>query len=545
MNGGGTLLFVATYLAAAGSSIPHPRVEQDGHDRAGDSRAAVEAFEKSLIAPPTLPPLDEEAKDDGSFPPFVIEVELADERMLPLLVLVPPDYDPSRRWPVMLAMHGGPTDSARSAFRGAVRMLDVWRTSAAKAGWVVAAPAMTHVVAHAARTADELPYEILRVDHMESLLGALTARVAVDPNRFVSTGISLGSNFSIAFAASRPDRFAAIVPVSTEGESRERLLRNLAHVPVFVLEGELDPNIRDIQGPRTMAHIETRLGHDIVYRELEKRGHESFSAFYPEVLEWLGERPRRAYPREIVRVPHRGIVPVARRVHWIESDTRRGLIRARATTRHRIEIEARWARSVRVFLTDHLVDLDHPVQIVVNGELMFEDRLDRSIAFAREGVAATNDPGRVYPASVSVDVPASLDSLVRARELAARFEPRAPAGTLSFWEMYAARALERWFPPLQMETTAISLEASTGTESAGLRVDAIAPGSLFHDAGVRAGDVLIGVDGEPFFSDSSVEELRHWLMREASPVARDIRVEVKRGEEALAFHASLALDFAN
>ena len=46
---------------------------------------------------------------------------------------------------------------------------------------------------------------------------------------------------------------SAIVPVSTEGDSREHLLRNLKTVPVYLLEGSQDRNIRTITGPRALS----------------------------------------------------------------------------------------------------------------------------------------------------------------------------------------------------------------------------------------------------------------------------------------------------
>src|SRR5438477_397534 len=83
-------------------------------------------------------------------------------------------------------------------------------------------------------------------EQARAVIAALRARYRINPDRIVSTGISLGSNYSIAFAASHADWLSAIVPVSTEGDSRELLLRNLRNVPVYVLEGSLDRNIRAI-----------------------------------------------------------------------------------------------------------------------------------------------------------------------------------------------------------------------------------------------------------------------------------------------------------
>ena len=504
------------------------------------TREAIETLERQLLAalPPASPQEVREA--DGSFRTVALEVSLPDGRTIPVLVQPPPQFEPTKRWPLLLAMHGGPLPNARSALQGALRMLRVWDVPAASAGIIVVSPAMTHVVARAPRTEQTLPYEILRPEQMEAILREVAALYPIDPNRIVSTGISLGSNFSIGFAASRPDRFAAIVPVSTEGESREHLLRNLMHVPTFVLEGKLDRNIRSIQGPRALERILESFEYNIVYREMSDRSHEGFAEQYPEVLRWLAERPRNPYPRVVLRVPHHGIMPLARRVHWIESDTRRGIVRARVTSRTRIDITARWIRSLRVFLTDHLIDLDAPIEIHINGERVYRDIVERSLELADKDAGERGDPGRVYAASLLVHVPTSVASLGKSARLSESLEPSHPEGVLSFWEMYAQRSIEDRLPPLGI--TGHIVPGDLGGELAALRVDAIEDGSVFDKVGLQEGDLLLEVDGEPFFNDSTVFELRAWLIRELDARPRTITLRVLRRGAELALNATVSLE---
>ena len=508
-------------------------------ERGSVSRADFIAFEQELSGelPTARSQIVPEA--DGTYRAEAFEVELPDGRAIPVFVQPPPGFNASQRWPLMLAMHGGPTRDQTSALRGALRMLSVWLEPAAEAGWLIVSPAMTHVVARGPRTVDRLPYEILRADQIDAILQQVARRYPVDPNRIVSTGISLGSNFSIAFAAARPDRLAAIVPVSTEGESREHLLRNLMHVPTFVLEGALDPNIRAVQGPRALDAILNAFEYDHVYRELPDRSHEGFEEHYPEVLRWLAERPRRNYPLEVVRVPHRGIMPLARRVHWIESDTRRGLVRARVVSRHRIDVEARWARSLRVYVHDRLVDLDAPFEIRVNGESVHRGMVERSIDFARNDVRATGDLGHTYAGVVEVDVPTSAESLKVARRLSASLRVRHPEGVLSFWETYAMRSLEDRLPPLGLvgrETEAANREQMS------IRIDDVAEDSAFFRAGLRRGDVLVEVDGEPFFEGSGLDGLRSWLVRELEETPREVSLRIRRGGKEQMLLATLSLE---
>src|SRR5262249_12933822 len=146
----------------------------------------------------------------------------------------------------------GPIATEKIAKTQASTMLKVWSKPAEDAGWMVAAVEDTISVRKAGKA---LRYQMLRADQMRPILDALVERYAIDPNVIHATGSSLGSNYALAYAAAHPDWWAGIVPVSTEGESREAVIRNLQHVSVFALEGAKDKNIRSIEGPRALAKI--------------------------------------------------------------------------------------------------------------------------------------------------------------------------------------------------------------------------------------------------------------------------------------------------
>ena len=497
-------------------------------------------------------PLEEPAPT-GEAATRAFSVTLPDGREMPVFVRLPPGYDQTKRWPALLTMHGGPPGSTEGALRGADRMLSVWDQPAADAGWILVAPAMTHVVAMGQRTENRLAYEVLTPEQARAVFSAVQRRFNVDPDRVVSTGISLGSNFSIGFAAAMPDRFAAIVPVSTEGESREHLLRNLQHVPVYALEGTQDRNIRGISGPRALGEILARFAYDVTYREFGDRAHEGFQEHYPDVLRWLSTRPRQVYPRDVLRVPHDGIMGLSRRLYWVETDTRQGLVRARVAGDNRIEVVAHWARSVTLYLHDRLVDLDRPLELSVNGVDLPSVAPGRSVPFAIEQLRQLDDPGRIYAAAVTVDVPATPASLDAGRALASSLEPVQTEGQLSFWEFYATNALVERFPGVGVRGREIVLDADlrkavidfglrTPFDAAGVAIDGVAPDGPFARAGVRPGDILLAVGGEPFFAGrGGLDGLNRWLVRELTAVPRTYEIDVWRVDRIAKLSANLAL----
>jgi dienelactone hydrolase len=467
----------------------------------------------------------------GRFPIAELVIDVPAGPPVPVLVQLPSRYHARTDWPLMFAMHGGPPGTAAQARSGAERMLRVWADAAEDAGWIVAAPALIPSVVAGARTEQRLPYELFHPEQARAVIDALRARYRINSDRMVSTGISLGSNYSIAFATAHPDWFSAIVPVSTEGDSRELLLRNLKSVPVYLLEGSQDKNIRAITGPRALRDILASFNYDLTYREFGDRAHEGFQEHYGDVLRWLETRPRQTRPREVIRVPNAAITPLGRRVHWIEPDTRQAFVHAFVSGPSRIDITARWARTVRVYLHDRLVNLDRPVEIRVNGVNAFTGRVSRSALTALRGARARGDERLIDAAGISVDVAATPEAIAIAERAFNELTPKHAEGTLSFWEMYATRALEERMPSLGFDGTEEALPA--GVKAAGeqvaLRVRQIAPTGPLSASGLKAGDLLVEFGGEPFFRGrGAVTGLHHWLIRELRAAAAPYTMVVWR-----------------
>jgi dienelactone hydrolase len=453
----------------------------------------------------------------GRFPIVELLIDVPAGPPVPVLVQLPSRYDARTDWPLMFAMHGGPPGTAAQARSGADRMLRVWADAAEDAGWIVAAPALTPSVVAGTRTEQRLPYELFHPEQARAVIDALRARYRINSDRMVSTGISLGSNYSIAFATAHPDWFSAIVPVSTEGDSRELLLRNLKSVPVYILEGSQDKNIRAITGPRALRDILASFNYDLTYREFGDRAHEGFQEHYGDVLRWLETRPRQTHPREVLRVPNAAISPIGRRVHWVEPDTRQALVRAIASGPSRIDITARWARTVRVYLHDRLVNLDRPVEIRVNGVSAFTGQVARSALTALRHARARGDERLIDAAEISVDVPATPDAIAIAERAFNELTPKHAEGTLSFWEMYATRALEERVPTLGFDGAEEALPSGVkaAAEQVAVRVRQVAPAGPLSGAGIKPGDLLVEVGGEPFFRGrGAVTGLHQWLIRE-------------------------------
>jgi hypothetical protein len=245
----------------------------------------------------------------------------------------------------------------------------------------------------------------------------------------------------------------------------------------------------------------------------------------------------------VLRVPSSAITPMARRVHWVEADTRQAFFHAVVTNPSRIDITTRWARRLTVYLHDRLVNLDAPVEIWVNGAKVFAGAVPRSAATALRHAKARGDERLIDAAEVTVTVPVTDAAAAAGERAFAALTPKHPEGTLSFWETFAMRALEERVPAFNIVGAEEPLPAGvTGTnEQVAIRVQQAGAGPL-SAAGLLPGDLLLEVGGEPFFRGrGGLDGLHAWLMRELRVDPAPYPCRIVRGGRQIETTATLKL----
>jgi hypothetical protein len=153
----------------------------------------------------------------------------------------------------------------------------------------------------------------------------------------------------------------------------------------------------------------------------------------------------------------------------------------------------------------------------VNGVPAFSGKVARSAIAALSGARARGDERLIDAAEISVNVPATPASLAVAQHAVDELTPRRAEGTLSFWEMFATRALEERVPSLGIDGVEEALPAGldAAAEQVAVRIRQVAATGPLAAAGLKAGDLLVEVGGEPFFRGrGALTTLHHWLLRE-------------------------------
>jgi predicted peptidase len=195
-------------------------------------------------------------------------------------VYVPPEYDPAKKWPMILFLHGSGErgkDGLRQTEVGIGRAIRLrrWRFPA-----IIVMPQCRLEKTWADKT-------MARV-----ALGAVedaSRAYHADPDRFYVTGLSLGGAGTWHIAAAIPHKVAAIAPVC--GFYDTRAAQRIKDIPTWVFHGSADTAV-PVQRSRDMVDAIKNAGGDAQYTEYPGVGHNCWDKAYDnaELWKWMFEQ---------------------------------------------------------------------------------------------------------------------------------------------------------------------------------------------------------------------------------------------------------------
>jgi predicted peptidase len=217
-------------------------------------------------------------------------------------VFVPETYTPSRPWPVILFLHGAGERGIDGLLQTQVGLAAAVRQNPARFPAIIVFP--------------QAPPESIWTGVLGQVaiaaLDRTTQEFRTDPTRMYLTGISMGGNGAWYLAYRYPSRFAALIPVcgwvthfgkwtgyapvipADSGSPLEALARQLRHVPIWIVHGEIDPVVPVEESRRAAASLKAA-GAPVRYLELPGTAHDAWDAAYgsPKLLTWLFSQRRR------------------------------------------------------------------------------------------------------------------------------------------------------------------------------------------------------------------------------------------------------------
>ena len=216
-------------------------------------------------------------------------------------IYVPRGFDPARRWPVILALHGGGTLGTNGIQPTSGGLAEAIRQFPDRFPAIVVFP-------HAHD--DGFPvWQGPNGDAAMVELDRATREFSGDPRRIYLTGLSAGGNGAWYLAWRNPARFAAAVMVCSwvrafhgptngrdypaiappaESDPYGAVARRLAPLPVWLVHGDADPIIEVDESRRLFAAFRAS-GSDVRLTELPGVGHQAWDPAYrnPDIAAWL------------------------------------------------------------------------------------------------------------------------------------------------------------------------------------------------------------------------------------------------------------------
>jgi phospholipase/carboxylesterase len=243
-------------------------------------RAQLPTLQQYWVLPEVLPHLaDLETPVTGAETATGVMHRPATDNHGEYSLYVPENYDPQRRWPLIIALHGGHG-------RGDDYLL-TWLRPAKSKGYLVLSP----------KSLDRtwaIHQPGIDIRSILSIVEELLDEYAIDTGRLFATGLSDGGTFTYAIGLSCPKLFAGIAPIAgvlgpwaVPEESKT--------LPMFIVHGA-----KDFIFPVAMARAAYTLFNDngfenVTYKELPEWGHAyTYSINETLVLPWFESLPSRS-----------------------------------------------------------------------------------------------------------------------------------------------------------------------------------------------------------------------------------------------------------
>ncbi|MDO5552748.1 MAG: alpha/beta hydrolase-fold protein [Planctomycetia bacterium] len=233
---------------------------------------------------------------------YQITVPSFDGTQITYYVQLPPEYDPNRKYPTVVTLHGERTTAPMQVdwwcgpwSETTDRKGDPVRErygQATRNGYIVIAPVWAQRGQKYKATARALAAVLY------SLRDA-NRRFAIDTDRVFLSGHSAGGDATWDIALAHPDLWAGIIPIcGAATKFAAELKRNAASLAVYAVGGELDGGKLAASREVLDWGMDLSKPYDMTYVQYRGRGSEAFSDELMKIFEWMALRTRNFFPKE-------------------------------------------------------------------------------------------------------------------------------------------------------------------------------------------------------------------------------------------------------
>jgi len=373
---------------------------------AGRQPAELESALRTVLSGPPL--WGEASPKTGLLPNLPIEVEGVTRRYG---LYVPPTYQPTRSYPLIICLHGAGFDGDT--------YLERWQPRLGER-YLLACPSIEDG-AWWTRDGELLVMAVFK---------EVTRLYHVDRDRVFLTGMSNGGLGTYLIGLNHTDQFAAIIPMAGAfPRGFYPLFDNATHTPLYVIHGARDQVI-PVEFSRSIVAYLKRENIPVVYREHTQVHPMAGGHFFPKdelppLVTWLDaqRRPAPGLSLTVVRDrdhtgrdawvrleqvdPSVGSVWAAIQDDEENSRLVRGAYARLSVIRegNTLRVTTMGVRRFSVLFFPGSVDVRRPVTIVTNGLTSFEGTITPDSRVLLEEARRRPDPAQLVLAAIEIDVP--------------------------------------------------------------------------------------------------------------------------------------------
>ncbi|MGF1636164.1 MAG: alpha/beta hydrolase-fold protein [Cyclobacteriaceae bacterium] len=224
----------------------------------------------------------------------------ADDSEQPYALYIPPNFDENKQYPLVIMLHGagsnhrlalrrvfGKSNAPNENDVEASRIFPEWKD----VDYIVAAP-------YARGTAG---YQGIVEKDVYDMLDDLKKRFNIDENRVYLTGLSMGGGGTLWIGLTRPDIWAAMLPVCpAPPNGAADYAVNATNIPVHIHHGAEDPVVKPADVQQWVADFK-KLDVEIEYTEYPGVKHNSWENAYDNgaVFEYFDKYTRNLFPDRV------------------------------------------------------------------------------------------------------------------------------------------------------------------------------------------------------------------------------------------------------
>jgi poly(3-hydroxybutyrate) depolymerase len=345
---------------------------------------------------------------------------------------VPADYDPARKWPLRVQLHGGVGRQAPApGERAGGRPLDSSRIP--NAGELNLHPRAWNGVEW---------WRAPQVDNILNLIETVKRRYNVDESRVYVTGISDGGTGVLFFAMRVVTPFSACLSLNGHpavlanpqvGADPQLYPTNMANCAMYMVNGgrdelypaaSVEPFVQMIRsaGAPVEWHVYEEAGHNTAWWPEERGAYEKYlgshaRVAHPATITWETDRTDR-YNRMrwlvVNQLGTRASDAMLTDVNTIETRGGRRPVFERRRASGRVDItrkgntfdaKTRGVQQFTLLLSPDVIDFSKPVQVTVNRRTVFDGAVKKDVAVLKRWAERDNDRTMLYGAELSITVP--------------------------------------------------------------------------------------------------------------------------------------------